>query len=155
LKDDGEDRSIPLPLLQLEYFRRYQLDVQRTFYRRRGADRERAAGSMLTLRAIAVAGASFATGIGGLLGGSPGLEWVSVAGFAVVASALSAFASAKEAVSQDRRNMGRYRRTLEALESLSGKLDDVHMAAAIGEREPLKRFIAAIHERRPVQGPFL
>lgn len=147
LKDDGKDSSIPLPLLQLEYFRRYQLDVQRAYYRRRGADHERATDSLLTLGAFAAAGAPVATGIGGLLRGGLGPEWVSIAGLAVIATALSQFASAKEAVSQDRRNMDRYRITLEALESLSGKLDDVRMAAALGERDLLNKFIAEIHDQ--------
>ena len=142
-QDDGKDSAIPLPLLQLEYFRRYQLEVQRTYYRRRGADHERGADRMLGLSAMAVGLASFATGIGGLLGG----EWVSLAGIGVIATALSGFASAKEAVSQDRRNMERYERTFEALESLSGKLDAVRMAAVNGERAPLEQLVAAVHEQ--------
>jgi hypothetical protein len=147
VQDDGENSSIPLPLLQFEYFRRYQLEAERAFYRRRSEDHQQAADSMLTLSAIAVALASFATGMGGLLGVALSPQWVSIAGFGVVATALSAFASAKEAVSQDRRNMERYRRTLEALESLSGRLDTVRMAAALGEREPLEQFVAAVHEQ--------
>jgi hypothetical protein len=143
LSGDGEHSSIPLPLLQLEYFRRYQLEVQRAFYRRRGADHERAADKMLTLSSIAAAMASFATGIAGLLGGA----WVSLAGCAVVATGLSTFASAKEAVNQDRRNMERYRRTLDALESLSGRLDAVRMATALGEREAKDRFVSAVQEQ--------
>ncbi|HWP56385.1 MAG TPA: SLATT domain-containing protein [Candidatus Acidoferrales bacterium] len=143
----GPEGSIPLPLLQLEYFRRYQLEVQRVFYRRRGAEHERAADKMLTLSAVSVALASFATGIGGLLGGALHPQWVSLAGFGAIATAIASFASAKEAIGQDRRNMERYRRALEALENLSEKLDAVRLAAAAGEREPLEQFVAAVHEQ--------
>jgi hypothetical protein len=147
LTGDAQKGSIPLPLLQLEYFRRYQLDVQMAYYRGRGVDHERTADKLLTLSALAVGLGSFATGIAALLGSAVSPHWVSIAGLGAIAAALSAFASSREAVGQNRRNMERYRRTLEALESLSGKLDDVGMAAAMGEREPLERFVAAVHEQ--------
>ncbi len=146
-KDDGSDNSHPLPLLQLEYFRRYQLDVQRAYYRRRGAYHKQAADKMLTLSALAVGLASLATGMGGLLGAAWGPQWVAVAGLGVIATALSAFASAKEAASQDRRNMERYGRTVKALDSLSGKLDDVRKTAAVGEIDPMEQFVAAVQEQ--------
>lgn len=52
VKDDGESGPIPLPLLQLEYFRRYQLEAQRAYYRERGADHERSADKILALSSI-------------------------------------------------------------------------------------------------------
>lgn len=110
--DAGEISVIPLPLLQLEYFRRYQLDIERAFYRNRGRDHRFAADKMLTVSAFAVGLGSLATGLGGLLGGAANPRWVSIAGLGAIASALSAFASAEEAPGQDRRNDERYGRTL-------------------------------------------
>jgi len=146
-RDDGAPSEIPLPLLQCEYFRRYQLDVQIAYYGGRAADHERAANLWLGLSAFAVFLAMAATGIGGVAGGITGSALVAFAGLGVIATALASFASAREATSQDRRNAERYSRTLEALEGLSARLDAVREAAARGEREPLEQFVAAVHEQ--------
>jgi hypothetical protein len=141
------ESPVPLPLLQLEYFRRYQLDLERNYYRNRGHDHAIAANKILTASSFAVALGSLATGLGGFLGGAIDSRWVSLAGIGAIASALSALASAEEAVGQDRRNEERYGRTLEALASLAGRLDQVREAAAGGAREPLKEFVTAVHEQ--------
>ena len=147
VQDADEGSAIPLPILQVEYFRRYQLDIERAFYKNRGRDHRLAAGRMLTVGAYAVALGSLATGLAGLLGGAVSSRWVSIAGLGAIASALSAFASAKEALGQDRRNEERYGRTLDALEGLAEKLDEVRNSAAEGAREPLQQFVAAVHEQ--------
>lgn len=146
-QDAGEVSVIPLPLLQLEYFRRYQLDIERAFYKNRRRDHRSAADKMLTVSAFAVALGSLATGLGGLLGAAANPRWVSIAGLGAIAAALSAFASAKEALGQDRRNEERYGRALDALDSLAGKLDQVRNSAAAGAREPMQQFVAAVHEQ--------
>src|SRR5262249_8745229 len=117
-QDVDKDATVPLPLLQLEYFRRYQLEIERNYYRNRGRDHGAAASKMLTLSSVSVALGSLATGLGGFLGAAVSPRWVSIAGIGTIASALSTFASAREAVGQDRRNEERYGRTLEALDSL-------------------------------------
>jgi hypothetical protein len=147
VRDVDEGSAIPLPLLQLEYFRRYQLDIERAYYRNRGREHGIAAAKMLTISAFSVALGSLATGLAGFLGGAISSGWVSIAGLGTIATALSAFASGKEAVGQDRRNEERYGRTLEALESLAGRLDQVRNSAAEGAREPLQQFVAAVHEQ--------
>jgi dsDNA-binding SOS-regulon protein len=147
LRDDGTAGEIPLTLLQCEYFRRYQLDVQRAYYGGRAADHERAADRMLNVSAFAVGLACLATGFGGVLAGAVGGAWVALGGLGAIATGLAAFASANEAANQDRRNAERYRRTLDALEALSAKLDAVRSAAAQDEREPLAQFVAAVHEQ--------
>ena len=68
--ENSESAGIPLPLLQLEYFRRYQLDVQRAYYRKRRQDHKQAADKFLTLGAYAVGLGALATGFGGILGGA-------------------------------------------------------------------------------------
>ncbi len=142
---DGE--SIPLSLLQLEYFRRYQLDVQRIYYASKSKEHKQAADKLLTLGAYAVGLGALGTGFGGILGGSLNSKWVCLAGLATVASALSAFASTYEALGQDRRNEQLYGKTNDALADLTAKLDEVRGAAAKGDRESVKQFVAAVHEQ--------
>lgn len=145
--EQTDSSPVPLALFQLEYFRRYQLDVQRTYYRRRADEHERAADRILTLSAAAVGLASVATGLGGILGSGLRPEWISVAGLGVLASSLSTFALSQEGVGQDRRNMERYRRTLDALEHLAGKLDAVRRSTARGERAAFEQLAEAVHEQ--------
>ena len=143
--------DLPLPLLQLEYFRRHQLDVQKNYYRRRAKDHERRANKLLILGSASVAGGAAATGLAGLLSGAVAAEWVSAAGLGAIASALAAFASTEEALGQDRRNAERYCRTFEALEGLGAKLGEVRQSAATGDRKPLERWVAAIHDQLSVE----
>jgi hypothetical protein len=146
-REDSQGSEIPLPLLQLEYFRRYQLEVQRRFYLQRSQDHKKAADGMLTLSAYAAGLGALAIGFAGILGGVLGSKWASLAGLTTVASALSTFASTREALSQDRRNEELYSKMNDALAELEGKLDEVRDAAAQGDRESLKQFVAAVHEQ--------
>src|SRR5215469_4057823 len=145
--EDSQGSGMPLSLLQLEYYRRYQLEVQRRYYLQRSQDHKRAADGMLTLSAYAAGLGALAIGFAGILGGVLGPKWACLAGLATVASALSTFASTKEALSQDRRNEELYSKTNDALAELEGKLDEVRDAAAKGDRESLKQFVAAVHEQ--------
>lgn len=145
-ENGGEASDIPLPLLQLEYFRRYQLDVQTAFFRRRGKDHRRAASKVLTLSAFAILLGAMATGLAGFLG-LVNPKFAALAALGGIAGGLSAFAAAKEALSQSRSNAERYAKTLDALEALAAKLDDVRDAAASGSREPLQQFVAGIQEQ--------
>jgi hypothetical protein len=69
---------------------------------------------MLTLSAYAAEFGALAIGFAGILGGVLGPKWACLAGFATVASALSTFASTREALSQDRRNEELYGKTNDA-----------------------------------------
>jgi hypothetical protein len=53
-KEPSRGEELALLPLQLEYFRRYQLDVQRKYYRERGAEHRRAQGRATALRVLAV-----------------------------------------------------------------------------------------------------
>jgi hypothetical protein len=145
--ENRESSGIPLPLLQLEYFRRYQLDVQRAFYKKRGQDHKRFADQLLTWGAYAVGLSALATGLAGILGGVLNAKWATLAALAAVASALSAFTTAMEAIGQHRRNEELYGKTRDALMDLLGKLDELRAAAATGDQESLKQFVAAVHEQ--------
>jgi hypothetical protein len=145
--ENSESAGIPLPLLQLEYFRRYQLDVQRAYYRKRRQDHKQAADKYLTLGAYAVGLGALATGFGGILAGALDSKWVCLAGLATAASALSAFTSTNEALGQDRRNEELYGIMNDALADLAAKLDEVRAAAAKADRQSLKQFVVAVHEQ--------
>lgn len=134
-----------LALLRLEFFRRYQLEVQRTYYRGRGAQHRAGASRTLGLGAIAVFLAAVATGLGGILGAHI-LELSALAALGIVGSALGSMASSSEAANQDRRNAERYDRTRFALDELKKKLDDVRTAVATGDLEVLPQFVKAVHE---------
>jgi hypothetical protein len=143
-----QDNNAPMPaaLLEFEYFRRYQLDVQIAFYQTRAADHRRDADRMLRISAGAVALASISAGLAGVLGGL-NTAWVSIAALGTVATALASFAATKESVNQSNRNAERYTNTCDALTLLKRKLDVVRIAAAAGQREPMKQFVAAAHEQ--------
>jgi SMODS and SLOG-associating 2TM effector domain 1 len=142
LEDPSADSPIPLLLLQFEYFRRYELDVQIKFYTKRGGEHRRDADYWMRLSSYSVAGAAIAVGLSGL---DPAI--VSIAALGSVATALGSFASTKDVVNQSRRNADLYGNTKDALVKLQGKLDDVRAAAAAGEREPVKQFVTAAHEQ--------
>ncbi len=141
--------TIPVALLQFEYFRRYQLDVQLAFYDKRAQDHRRDADRMLRLSAAAVALASMSAGIAVL--GLLNTKWISIAALGAIATALSSFASATEGINQSRRNAESYTKARDALALLQCKLDDIRAAAADGEREPMKQFVAAVHDQLSVE----
>ena len=148
---NSEVSEVPVLLLQLEYFRRYQLEVQRRYYSKRSGEHKRAADRMLTLSGHAAGLGALATGFAGILGGVLSPKWACLAGFATVASALSAFASTKESLGQHRRNEELYDKTNDALAELEGKLDEVRAAAAKGHRESVNQFVTAVHEQLSIE----
>lgn len=142
----GAVSSLPLPLLQLEYFRRYQLDLQIAYYRTRGKQHEASAQRTLGIGMVAVLIASLASALGGVLAVvDPRL--VAIAALGPVAAGLSSLASAKEAMAQDRRNAERYARTLSALLTLKGKIGDVRKVAAAGELPPVVAYVQTVQEQ--------
>jgi hypothetical protein len=134
--ETGEPSELPLGLLKLEYFRRYQLDVQIAFYDRRGRRHRGSADRTLALGGFAAALAAVASGSAGIAA-SIEAPW----------AALAAFAATREAVNQDRRNAERYGRTLAALEILRGRLDDVRAGVLAGSQAVLEEYVAAVHEQ--------
>jgi len=93
---DGAGASpIPLLLLQFEYFRRYELDVQIQFYTKRAGEHKRDANNWIALRSYSVALAAICTGVAGL---AP--AFVPIAALASVATALGLFASTMDSVNQ-------------------------------------------------------
>ena len=139
----------PLRLLKLEYFRRYQIDVQRNFFA--AATKRHAAAAQRTLRvgAFAVGLSSIPVFLGAF--GSSGGFWPALAAFSVVGGAVAAYTSAHEAMSQDKRNAERYEHTLEALELLAAKLGQVRKVIAEGSADALKVFVSAVNEQLTIE----
>ena len=128
--------------LLLEYFRRYQLDVQTTFYGRRGERHEKDANRTVTLGAIGAGVAALAN-----LGGVGGGWWTLLGTLGIAGAALTTFAIAREQANQDRRNAERYLRTRETLDGIAARLGAVREAAAQGNGAAVKEFMAAIDEQ--------
>jgi hypothetical protein len=132
--------------LKLEYFRRFQYDVQRIYYRVRGRQHREAADFTLRLGGIAVFCSAIAAGVGGLGGATGGIS-AALGALGVFGAALAAYAGAREAMTQDRRNAERYGRTWDALNGLGGKLDEVRDAVAAGNAAALGEFVAAVNDQ--------
>ncbi len=144
-------RALAEPLLQLEYFRRYQLDVQTLYYGSRGEDHERAAQRALSLTTTGIIAATVLSGLAGALSASLGAAWTGLAGLGLVAQAASTRADNREATAQNRRNAERYDRTHTALLQLSERLGPVRQAVAAGELAVMNEFVAAVQEQISVE----
>ncbi len=139
--------SIPLSLLQLEYFIRYQLEVQNSYYLNRGKDHRRAADGTLRLAGWSIFLGSLGACAGGVLGGVFNHNIAVIAACGMLGAALSSYVANNEAVNQDRRNAERYGRTFDTLQKLREKLDEIRKAVATGSQEALEAFVASVHEQ--------
>jgi SMODS and SLOG-associating 2TM effector domain 1 len=134
-----------LDLLKLEYFRRYQLDLQLAYYKTRRSRHRNSAKRTLDISALSVLVAAIASGAAGVLGAQQS-EWAALGSVAVFGAALQAFAAAREAINQDRRNAERYDNTAHALEGLRERLDDVRGGIAAGSASVLSEYVAAVQD---------
>jgi hypothetical protein len=135
--DSGAAAS--LPLLQLEYFRRYHLDVQIRYYDQRQKSHQREADRTATFAAFAVFLAALDS------------AWAGLAAFGILGAALTSFATTREAIGQDARNAERYSRTHAALRRLSARLDDVREAVAGGNYAALAEYLTAVEDHLSVE----
>jgi hypothetical protein len=135
------------PLLQLEYFRRYQLDVQRAFYATRGARHQADAERALSRSSLGMAVGGIGTLLAGSLSAIVAPVWATLAGVGLVSQAAGSAAENAEATAQDRRNAERYGRTRDALDQLYALLDRVRLATAADDLKPLHSFVESVHEQ--------
>jgi hypothetical protein len=139
------------PLLQLEYFRRYQLDVQRAYYTRRGDDQRRAADRRIQVVSAATAVAGIAAGVSGFLGAAVALSWTSLAALGLVAQAFSASAENRQTSEQSLRNAERYEQTRVSLTEFYRLLDAVRNATAVARGDEdlavMRQYVAAVQDR--------
>lgn len=135
-----------LELLKLEYFRRYQLDLQLAYYKSRRSRHRNSAERTLDISAASVLVAAIASGAAGVLGALRS-EWAALGSLAVFGAALQAFAASREALNQDRRNAERYDNTAQALQGLRERLDDVRLGIAAGSTSVLSEFVGAVQDQ--------
>ena len=112
-------------LLALEYFRRYQLDVQKNYFFLSARRHEK---SSITTIKIGAVGAGIAA-LASVAGLNAEGAWKAIGVCAVFGAALGAYAVGREQMTQDQRNSERYDRTYTALSQLTKKLDAVRPAS--------------------------
>jgi hypothetical protein len=164
-KADVHANEIPLLPLKLEYFRRYQFEVQRRYYRQRGAEHEHAArrirrlqkasfviaamvgalGLMDSLSLLEVeqlrAAASFYHGLTQLLATFKIDSDRTLVALGAAASAIYGFAAALSLLSLHARNAARYKNTCDNLDLLAEQLDSARAAACAGNAVEVDRFV--------------
>ena len=113
----ADPSGIPLGLLQLEYFRRYQLDVQLEFFTRRGKDHEQEADRMVNLSIWSGVAASFLSAVAGVLGAAVSPRLAVIAALGAIATAVSVYAATRESIQQARSNADRYKQAAQACAS--------------------------------------
>ncbi len=138
--------DLQLELLKLEYFRRYQLDLQLAYYKTRRSGHRNSAERTLNISAGSVMVAAIASGAAGVLGALQS-EWAALGSLAVFGAALQAFAAARESLNQDRRNAERYDNTAQALQGLRERLDDVRLGIAAGSASVLGEYVSAVQDQ--------
>jgi hypothetical protein len=138
--------DLELELLKLEYFRRYQLDLQLAYYKTRRSGHRKSAERTLSISAGAVLVAAIASGAAGVLG-TQNSEWAALGSLAVFGAALQAFAASRESINQDRRNAERYDNTAQALQGLRERLDEVRLRIAAGFPSVLGEYVAAVQDQ--------
>ncbi len=138
-------RGSQLPLVLLEYFRRYQLQAQIAFYTKKSKSHAAAARTTVRTTARALSVVAIATGLTAILS-SFDPAWSALAAIALTAQAFAASAANREALSQDERNAERYRGTLDGLERCAERLDDVRRAVAAGRLDLFEQFVDSVHE---------
>jgi len=158
--------ELPLLPLQLEYVRRYQLDVQRAYYAGRGRQHRWAAlqGSIWRVASLAIIGAALAP----VVASARNADWLP-AGLAtwfallpppielsqrlflslgLIGGALQGLLAAYALLGQHERNAARYLDTSRNLEDLAGRpLEEARAAAAEGRQGPVLAFVALLHQQ--------
>jgi SMODS and SLOG-associating 2TM effector domain 1 len=138
--------DLNLELLKLEYFRRYQLDLQLAYYKTRRSGHRNSAERTLSISAGSVLVAAIASGAAGVLGALRS-EWAALGSLAVFGAALQAFAASRESINQDRRNAERYENTAQALQGLRERLDDVRLRISAGSTSVLGEYVGAVQDQ--------
>ena len=129
------------------FFRRYQLQVQQTYYQGRSQQHEISLLKTARYGAIAAVIVTVFSGTSGFLGGID-QKFLGFAALGTIGIALTALASRRESINQDERNSMRYRITANVLGKVAEKYSSVQKALANGQ-DPviLLHFVDAVHEQ--------
>ena len=142
--------DIDLNKLQLEYFRRYMLDVQLNYYDGRGKQHTTHAKKFITSTAILAALSVVITTVIAKMGDGDyanSTEIITLFVFiGAVIAALNTVQSQLAMLSEDQRNARRYESVYYQLLDLSGELDTVREAAEQGKQNVVDDFITRTNE---------
>ncbi|MBL4573093.1 MAG: hypothetical protein JKY86_08465 [Gammaproteobacteria bacterium] len=106
------------------FFKRYQLDVQYTYYSVRGAEHQKSHEKTSIISAAAAISLALGSGFLGMLGAFLP-EVLPFAVLGTIGAAVAVVASRREELNQDERNAERYNRTADILSRIAEKYDDV------------------------------
>lgn len=143
--EQPQSGEVALAPLQLEYFRRFHLDVQLRYYRERPAEYERVSRKFLVwggaIAALTILATTMAASFGSVV-------VVSVLA-ALIMLAVPAIAGAHENLQllhEGKRNVIRYRNTCDTLEGIAANLDATMTAVENNDRSSLHTFMAQVNE---------
>jgi len=140
-----QDNEIPLLPLQLEYFRRYQLEVQINFYKGRGKQHENAAARLLSRGAIIIFLGALAAAITSSVAEFG--NWINAfAIMGVITPVLIGAQGKLSLLNQDERNAIRYGITLGHLRECQKQLEAARQAAEKNELGGVHSLITKVHE---------
>lgn len=142
----NKDLKTPLDyLIALEYFRRYQLDIQLNFLSIKAGELEKKSNKSLNIIAVLSAIVLVINGFTGILG----FQWTSLASLAAIAIIIQNYVfliNNKELNEQNTRNAERYRRTRTILAKLKSQISEVREAILQGNVKFLTEYIYAVNE---------
>jgi Mg2+ and Co2+ transporter CorA len=127
----------------LEYFRRYQLDIQLNFFSIRTSQLEKKSNKALNALAVLSAIVLIINGLTGILG----LAWSSLAAIAIILQNYAFMVNNKELNDQNTRNAERYSRTRSTLAELKSEIDDVTKSIMQDDTSILLTYIHAVQEQ--------
>ena len=129
------------------FFRRYQLQVQQTYYQGRSQQHAISLSKTVKIGAIAAVIVTAFSGSSGFAGFFD-QKLLAFAALGTIGVALTALASRRESINQDERNSMRYRITANILGKVAEKYSSVQKALANG-KDPiiLLHFVDAVHEQ--------
>ncbi|MEO0341491.1 MAG: hypothetical protein AAF242_20055 [Bacteroidota bacterium] len=142
IAEDLPTQDTRLHLICLEYFRRYQLDKQLSYYQERGSKLDQVA-TRQTIWIAALAGSVIV--INGIIG-FQGLEYTPWITLTLIIQAYAALISNKQSGEQNERNAQRYKKLDEELGRIRAKFTKLRNAIASGKRELLQQLIETVHE---------
>lgn len=147
--EHNENDCIELYQLQLEYFVRYQLEVQLRYYKGRGEQHAKAASKLISFGGGITFLIVLATAMTGAFH-----DYELGTAFALIGVAAPVILSAHgklKLISQDERNALRYSNTYNRLLDLEGKLSDVRNKISKGERDELIKFVKSVNNEISVE----
>jgi hypothetical protein len=143
---DSETVDNAMRLIKLEYFRRFQLDSQRTYYTKAGDKHANKARKALKWSSVAAGGAGVVTALAGFLGFT-NPKFAAVATLGTLFAALSTYVKSGEDVFNNKRNAERYAQTGKALNKLYASMDKVRKAVQNDGQQPLLDFVSVVHQQ--------